>query len=108
MMPSLERLIEAGFGLEQLLDFHWQLTLGGEALDPGEIDELAEAKRPLVRLRGRWVILDPALLAKLRRPPRTRMRATEALGAVLASRRRSTARPSRLSPGGRSPTWPSR
>ncbi len=34
--------------------------------------------------RGRWVILDPALLDRLRRPPRTRMRTTEALGAVLA------------------------
>jgi hypothetical protein len=84
MTPSPERLTEAGFGLEELLDFQWQLTLAGEALDPGEIAELAEAKRPLVRLRGRWVTLDPALLAKLRRPPRTRMRATEALGAVLA------------------------
>jgi hypothetical protein len=84
MTPSPERLTGAGFGLEELLDFQWQLTLGGEALDPGEIAELAEAKRPLVRLRGRWVTLDPALLAKLRRPPQTRMRATEALGAVLA------------------------
>jgi hypothetical protein len=30
------------------------------------------------------VILDPALLDRLRRPPRTRMRTSEALGAVLA------------------------
>ena len=82
--PSPERLTEAGFGLDALLEFRWQLTLGGEALDPDEIAELAEAKRPLVRLRGRWVTLDPVLLAKLRRPPRIRMRATEALGAVLA------------------------
>ena len=51
---------------------------------PHQVAALAEAKRPLIRLRGRWVMLDPALLDRLRRPPRTRMRAAEALGAVLA------------------------
>ncbi len=84
MMPTPERLTESGFSLESLLEFRWQLTLGGEALDADEIAELAEAKRPLVRLRGRWVTLDPVLLERLRRPPRMRMRAMEALGAVLA------------------------
>jgi len=82
--PAPEKLTDAGFGLEALLDFRWQLTLGGAVLDADEIAALAEAKRPLIRLRGRWVILDPALLDRLRRPPRTRMRASEALGAVLA------------------------
>ncbi len=82
--PAPEKLTEAGFGLAALLDFRWQLTLDGALLDADEIAALAEAKRPLIRLRGRWVILDPALLDRLRRPPRTRMRASEALGAVLA------------------------
>jgi hypothetical protein len=82
--PSPEKLTDAGFGLEALLDFRWQLTLGGALLDPDEIAALAEAKRPLIRLRGRWVILDPALLDRLRRPPRTRMRLSQALAAVLA------------------------
>ena len=82
--PAPEKLTDAGFGLDALLDFRWQLTLGGALLDAEEIAALAEAKRPLIRLRGRWVILDPALLDRLRRPPRTRMRTSEALGAVLA------------------------
>jgi superfamily II DNA or RNA helicase len=82
--PAPEKLTEAGFGLAALLDFRWQLTLDGALLDADEIAALAEAKRPLIRLRGRWVILDPALLDRLRRPPRTRMRTSEALGAVLA------------------------
>ena len=81
--PAPEKLTEAGLGLGALLDFRWQLTLGGALLDADEITALAEAKRPLIRLRGRWVILDPALLDRLRRPPRTRMRTCEALGAVL-------------------------
>ncbi len=82
--PAPEQLTEAGFGLAALLEFRWQLTLDGALLDADEIAALAAAKRPLIRLRGRWVILDPALLDRLRQPPRTRMRATEALGAVLA------------------------
>jgi hypothetical protein len=82
--PAPEQLTEAGFGLAALLEFRWQLTLDGALLDPDEIAALAAAKRPLIRLRGRWVILDPALLDRLRRPPRTRMRAAEALGAVVA------------------------
>jgi hypothetical protein len=82
--PAPGQVTEAGLNLGSLLEFRWQLAVGGRALDPDEIAALAEAKRPLIRLRGRWVLLDPALLDKLRRPPRTRMRAAEALGAVLA------------------------
>ena len=82
--PVPGKVTEAGFGLDALLDFRWQLTLDGQVLDEDEITALAEAKRPLVRLRGRWVTLDPALLERLRRPPRTRMRVMEALGAVLS------------------------
>ena len=82
--PAPGKVTDAGFGLEALLDFRWQLTLDGAVLDADEIAALAEAKRPLIRLRGRWVILSPALLDRLRRPPRTRMRTSEALGAVLA------------------------
>jgi SNF2-related domain/SNF2 Helicase protein/Helicase conserved C-terminal domain len=82
--PAPEKVTEAGFGLAALLDFRWQLTLDGALLDADEVAALAEAKRPLIRLRGRWVMLDPVLLDRLRRPPRTRMRVSEALGAVLA------------------------
>ena len=82
--PAPGKVTEAGFGLAALLDFRWQLTLDGALLDADEVAALAEAKRPLIRLRGRWVMLDPALLDRLRRPPRTRMRVSEALGAVLA------------------------
>ena len=68
--PAPEKLTKAGFGLAALLEFRWQLTLDGAVLDADEIAAVAEAKRPLIRLRGRWVILDPALLERLRRPPR--------------------------------------
>jgi hypothetical protein len=78
------QVTDAGLDLETLLSFRWRLTLGGEELDETEIAELAEAKRPLVRIRDRWVTLNPLLLQRLRRPRRTRMSTIEALGAVLA------------------------
>ena len=84
VVPAPGQVTEAGFGLQALLSFQWQLTLDGQVLDADEIALLAEARRPLVRLRGRWVTVDPALLERLRRPPRTRMATAEALGAVLA------------------------
>ncbi|MGH7666692.1 MAG: DEAD/DEAH box helicase [Candidatus Dormibacteria bacterium] len=72
-----------GFALADLLDFHFELSLDGDPLTAAEVEQLAEAKRPLVRLRGRWVALEPALLERLRRPS-ARMRAGEALVAALA------------------------
>jgi len=73
-----------GFDLGSLLEFRWQLTLGGELLDEDEIAQLAEAKRGLVRLRGRFVAADPALLARAGARRAQRMSAAEALGALLA------------------------
>jgi superfamily II DNA or RNA helicase len=84
IQPWDEEAGGAGFGLEALLEFRWQLTLDGEVLDPEEIALLSEARRPLVRLRGRWVTVDHAVLARLRRQPASRLTAAEALGAVLA------------------------
>ncbi|WP_037660445.1 DEAD/DEAH box helicase, partial [Streptomyces aurantiacus] len=73
------------FKTEQLLEFRWQLALsggdgnaageGGEGADgPGDIplteaemDALAEAHRPIVRLRDQWVLVDPALVRKARK-----------------------------------------
>ena len=77
------KVTEAGFGPRRPARFRWQATLHGELLYAEEIAALAEAKRPLIRLRGAGRP-DPALLDRLRRAPRTRMRTTEALGAVLA------------------------
>ncbi|MFI6208383.1 DEAD/DEAH box helicase [Streptomyces sp. NPDC051041] len=51
----------------ELLRFHWQLALGGDPLTDAEMDALAEAHRPVVRLRDRWVPVDPALVRKARK-----------------------------------------
>ncbi|WP_030614751.1 DEAD/DEAH box helicase [Streptomyces fulvoviolaceus] len=55
------------FESEELLQFRWQLALGGDPLSEAEMDELAEAHRPVVRLRDQWVLVDPALVRKARK-----------------------------------------
>ncbi len=46
------------FGLQDLVDFRYDLAIGDETLKPDELAELARLKVPLVRLRGQWVELD--------------------------------------------------
>ncbi|MFJ7197154.1 MULTISPECIES: DEAD/DEAH box helicase [unclassified Streptomyces] len=55
------------FDAEQLFAFNWQLSLGDERLTEAEMDTLAEAHRPVVRLRDQWVVVDPALVRKARK-----------------------------------------
>ncbi len=50
-------------GLDALVDYRWELALGDQPLTEDELARLAELKTPLVRLRGRWVELDPKRLA---------------------------------------------
>lgn len=54
---------ERGMGLNLLVDYKWQLALGGEPLTDAEMATLSAAKVPLVRLRGRWLHLDRKRLA---------------------------------------------
>ncbi|WP_447041917.1 DEAD/DEAH box helicase [Streptomyces sp. DSM 118878] len=58
------------FKTEELLEFRWQLALGDQADDPlteAELDVLAEAHRPVVRLRDQWVVVDPEIVRKARK-----------------------------------------
>ncbi|BCJ46782.1 helicase HelZ [Actinoplanes ianthinogenes] len=50
-------------GLRDLVDYRWGLALGGRTLTEDDLADLAKAKVPLVKLRGRWVFLDPERLA---------------------------------------------
>ncbi|MEU0834057.1 DEAD/DEAH box helicase [Streptomyces sp. NPDC005969] len=68
---------------DTLLDFRWQLSLGGDPLTEAEMDALAEARRPLVRLRDQWVVADPKLVARARRRRMEPLTPMEALGAAL-------------------------
>ncbi|MBW5486917.1 DEAD/DEAH box helicase, partial [Streptomyces bambusae] len=56
----------AFFDAASLFDFSWELALGGDRLTPGEMEALAQAHRPVVRLRDQWVRVDPELVRKAR------------------------------------------
>ncbi|MFE4968877.1 DEAD/DEAH box helicase [Streptomyces sp. NPDC056660] len=68
---------------EALLDFRWQVSLGGEPLTEAEMDALAESRRPLVRLRDQWVLADPKLVARAKRRRMEPLTPMEALSAAL-------------------------
>ncbi|MEU7503626.1 SNF2 helicase-associated domain-containing protein, partial [Streptomyces lavendulae] len=74
-------------GAGSLLSFDWRHSLGDGAddLTPAELDRLAEDKRPLVRLRDQWVLVDPAAVrrARARRDGPVPVAAADALAAVL-------------------------
>jgi hypothetical protein len=55
-VPAVLRDQAADLG--HMVDYNWGLALGGEMLTEAEVTDLARAKVPLVRLRGRWVFLD--------------------------------------------------
>lgn len=78
--PSdLETFLSSG----QLLEFRWQLALGGQPLTEEEMDRLIEAHRPVVRLRDQWVVVDEQLVRKVRKQRGREFTAIDALGAAL-------------------------
>ncbi|MGE5655368.1 MAG: DEAD/DEAH box helicase [Actinomycetota bacterium] len=46
-------------GLQSLLNFKWELTIGGQRLSKAEFDRLAGLNSPLVEINGEWVELRP-------------------------------------------------
>ncbi len=52
--------LQAGSGLtlDRIVQFEWQVALGGEELSLEELQELARLKSPLVKFRGQWVQLN--------------------------------------------------
>ncbi|MCE6997489.1 DEAD/DEAH box helicase [Saccharothrix sp. S26] len=73
----------AFFGPDQLTSVDWQLALGDDPLTPEELDALAEATRPVVRLRDRWTLVDPELARRARERHLKPVTAIDALGAAL-------------------------
>ncbi|WP_156756046.1 DEAD/DEAH box helicase [Actinokineospora pegani] len=70
-------------GGDGLFAFDWQLALGDRALTAAELDRLAESRRPVVRLRDEWVLVDPDLARKARERELKPVTAIEALGVAL-------------------------
>ena len=48
----------SGLSLETIIKFDWEVALGDQTVNLGELEALAELKAPLVRFRGQWVELN--------------------------------------------------
>ncbi|GAA1132318.1 DEAD/DEAH box helicase [Kribbella jejuensis] len=68
---------------DRTLDFSWQVAVGDDPLTEAELDQLAEATRPVVRLRDQWMLIDPELARKARERILKPVTAIDALGAAL-------------------------
>ncbi|MCM2416032.1 DEAD/DEAH box helicase [Streptomyces sp. RKAG290] len=68
---------------DALLTFNWWFALGDQKLSRAEVDRLAEAGRPLVRLRDQWVLIDPDEARRARETQDRKVTPIDALGAVL-------------------------
>ncbi|MEU7115423.1 DEAD/DEAH box helicase [Streptomyces sp. NPDC046182] len=68
---------------DALLAFNWRFAIGDQELTRSELDQLAEAGRPVVRLRDQWVLVDPAEVRRARAAKDRKVTPVEALGAVL-------------------------
>lgn len=81
-MPSYLSALSA----DALLRFSWRFAVGDQELTRAELDRLAEAARPVVRLRDRWIVIDPAAARRARGRKDRDITTADALGAVLTGR----------------------
>ena len=89
---------------DALLSFSWRFAVGGQEVDRRELDRLAEAGRPLVRLHDQWVLIDPEALRAARDRQDRKITPLDALGAALTgSAEDATAAGWTWRPPGRSP-----
>ncbi|MEV6781613.1 DEAD/DEAH box helicase [Streptomyces sp. NPDC051098] len=85
--PSIPRAEGSGMPSflsgDSLLAFNWWFALGDKQLSREELDRLAEAGRPVVRLRDQWVLIDPEEARRARDRQNRTLSPVDALGAVL-------------------------
>jgi superfamily II DNA or RNA helicase len=68
---------------DALLRFSWRFAIGDATLSREELNRLAEAGRPLVRLRDQWVLVDPERLRRSLARQDRKVSVAEALGPAL-------------------------
>jgi SNF2 family DNA or RNA helicase len=54
-MKTPEMQSVSGLSLDQIVQFDWEIALGGEKLSFEELQRLAKLKAPLIKVRGEWV-----------------------------------------------------
>ena len=68
---------------DALLAFNWWFALGDQQLTREELDRLAEANRPVVRLRDQWVLVDPGEVRRAHAQQDRKVTPVDALSAAL-------------------------
>ncbi|WP_369244857.1 SNF2-related protein [Streptomyces sp. R41] len=68
---------------DALLAFNWWFALGDQQLTRQELDLLAEANRPMVRLRDQWVLVDPREVKRAQAQQDRKVTPVDALSAAL-------------------------
>ncbi|MCL6639456.1 MAG: DEAD/DEAH box helicase, partial [Firmicutes bacterium] len=58
---------ESRLGLSRIVEFDWSLAVGDLELPEEAFREMVEKKRRLIRVQGRWVRLDPAVIRQIQR-----------------------------------------
>lgn len=53
------------FGLDQIVEYNWRMSVGDIELTDAEMTELVNSKTGLIKLRGEWVMADTSALAKI-------------------------------------------
>ncbi|WP_329001258.1 DEAD/DEAH box helicase [Kribbella sp. NBC_00709] len=81
--PTPGAITGPDFSLHDLVAFRWRPTLDGQDLTEAEVGALAEAKRPMIRMRGRWIRVDQDVVRRLRNGSTRKLTGAEALGAAL-------------------------
>lgn len=77
-------LQDSPFAVDGLFAFKWQVSLHGDPLTEEEMEELATAASPVLKLRGAWTIVDPATAQRARKRLIRKATGVEALGAALS------------------------
>ncbi|MGA8255200.1 MAG: DEAD/DEAH box helicase, partial [Nocardioides sp.] len=78
-----EPLQDPVLGADTLFSFRWQLALHGEALTAEEMDQLAAAAAPILKLRGSWTVVDPSLARKAKKRLIRTVKPAQAVAAAL-------------------------
>ncbi|MFI2906897.1 SNF2-related protein [Streptomyces sp. PDY-4] len=75
----------SGFlALDRLVDCRWHISLDGDPLTEEEMTALADAAWPLIRLRGRWLLIDPTTARRARHRDLAPLPSLDALAAALS------------------------
>ena len=65
--PREQPLHDGLFGPDTMFAFSWRIALHGEPLSEEEMDRLAASAAPVLKLRGSWTVIDPAIARKARK-----------------------------------------